>query len=100
MERLEVIVIACTIATWALIALSTLFVRSEMLNEMQITRDLAKDLLKSHQDWLFNQLYSMSPGKVLKPDEVEPVSKGKPATVIHTSRDPYNEFNGKMDDWR
>jgi hypothetical protein len=54
---------------------------------------------KKHQEWLFEQLYSIAPGKVLKPDEVEPVDQSKPATVTHPSRDPMNEFNGTMEDW-
>lgn len=55
----------------------------------------------SQDQWLFEQLYSMAPGKVLKPDEpIEESEENVPATVIHTSRDPMNEFKGKKDDWR
>lgn len=52
-----------------------------------------------HQDWLFNQLYTMAPGKVLKPDEIEEEVENMPAVVINPNKDPMNEFNGKMNDW-
>lgn len=55
--------------------------------------------LQAHQDWLFNQLYTMAPGKVLKPDEIEPTEENKPATVYNPSKDPMNEFQGKKNDW-
>lgn len=55
--------------------------------------------LQMHQNWLFNQLYTMAPGKVLRPDEEEDKEESAPAKVIHTSRDPMNEFNGKKSDW-
>jgi hypothetical protein len=54
--------------------------------------------LVEHQQWLFNQLYSMAPGKVLKPDEIEEV-KSQPAKVINPNKDPMNEFNGKKTDY-
>ena len=100
MGKLEIIIIICTISIWVAIALSTLFIRKEMLDELQFTRDMYRDIFQTHQEWLFNQLYSMAPGKVLMPDEIESVTESKPATIIHTSRDPMNEFTGKLDDWR
>lgn len=57
-----------------------------------------KKEMKELQDWLFNQLYSIAPGKVLRPEEKESEMPRK-AVVIHHSRDPMNEFNGKKDDW-
>lgn len=73
--------------------------------QIKLTRTIngiKADLLsaqKAQNDWLFNQLYSMAPGKVLRPDEVEEKAVSKPAKIIHTSRDPMNEFSGKLDDW-
>lgn len=77
-----------------------LFQGHEMIGEIRALRRLLKKDMQEHQDWLFNQLYNMAPGKVLKPNEAEPESEDVPAVVIHTNRDPYNEFKGKRDDWR
>lgn len=46
--------------------------------------------------WLFDSLYSIN-HNVKLPEEVS-VKQYKPAVVIHKSKDPYNEFNGMMDD--
>lgn len=71
----------------------------EMIKEIRALRKLLKKDMQSHQDWLFHQLYTMAPGKVLRPDEVETKEEGKKAVVINRNRDPMNEFTGKKDDW-
>lgn len=59
----------------------------------------ARDDLQRHQEWLFNQLYSLGPGKVLRPDELEEKVVNLPGKVINPNKDPYAEFKGKKDDW-
>ena len=54
---------------------------------------------KSHEDWLFNQLYTMAPGKVLRPDEVEEMLVKQPAKVYNPSKDPMREFKDGLNDW-
>ena len=54
---------------------------------------------KTQQEWLFKQLYTMAPGKVLRPDEVEEDSHSEPAKVYNPSKDPMGEFQGKKNDW-
>lgn len=76
------------------------FQAHEIIREIRSLRKLLKKDLQHHQDWLFEQLYSMSPGKVLKPDEIAEEVENKPAIVINKNRDPMNEFNGSKDDWR
>lgn len=71
----------------------------EGIKETRALRKLLKRDLEKHQEWLFNQLYAMAPGKVLMPEEIEPEEKSLPAVVTHPSRDPMNEFNGKKSDW-
>lgn len=74
------------------------------IREARQARDEHIKNLRELQAWLFDQLYNMAPGKVLKPNETEGdliiFRESKPAVVIHTSRDPMNEFKGKRDDWR
>jgi hypothetical protein len=55
---------------------------------------------KIRQEWLFEQLYRQTPGKVLKPDEIENSKKIIPAKVYSPSKDPMSEFSGERDDWR
>jgi hypothetical protein len=55
--------------------------------------------IRAHQDWLFEQLYSMAPGKVLKPDEVATEATAKVAYVYSPTKDPMSEFNGMKDDF-
>lgn len=82
-----------------LVSALTFVMCHEMIGEIRALRKVLKRDLSQHQEWLFDQLYSMAPGKVLKPDEIEPEEVSKPAVVIHPSRDPMNEFNGKKNDW-
>jgi hypothetical protein len=83
-----------------LIAVVSLMVVSvEHINELRALRKLLKHDLKTHQDWLFHQLYAMAPGKVLKPDELEPEVKPSPAKVYNPNKDPMREFTGKQNDW-
>lgn len=70
------------------------------MKEMDKVKKQTRADLQKHQEWLFEQLYSMSPGKVLKPDEIAEEVENKPAIVINKNRDPMNEFNGSKDDWR
>lgn len=74
----------------------SVYVITELMK--QIRNEARKDL-QAHQDWLFNQLYTMAPGKVLKPDEVEPEESSEPATVYIPAKDPMLEFKGKKSDW-
>lgn len=76
------------------------FMTYESIKEIRALRKLLKRDLQDHQEWLFHQLYSMAPGKVLKPDEKEEKLESRPAKVIHMNRDPMGEFTGKLDDWR
>jgi len=71
----------------------------ETIKEIRALRKLLKCDLDAHQTWLFNQLYSLWPGRILKPDELEPEVKSEKAIVINRARDPMNEFNGQRDDW-
>ena len=52
-----------------------------------------------HQEWLFNQLYTMAPGKILRPDEVEEDSHSESAKVYNPNTDPMSEFRGLKNDW-
>lgn len=54
---------------------------------------------EAHEKWLFNQLYSMAPGKVLEPEAREEVVEERPATVYSPDADPMSEFTGIRDDW-
>lgn len=69
------------------------------IKESQKARKEYIENLAKLQDWLFNQLYTIAPGKVLRPDEIEPKEESKKAVVINRNRDPMNEFTGKKDDW-
>lgn len=97
MEKTEVINLVVIIGLYVLIlgiALAWFIDHKIYMAKHQARMDLEK-----HQEWLFDQLYSLAPGKVSKPDELQPTETSRPAVVIHTSRDPMNEFNGKKDDW-
>lgn len=71
----------------------------EIIGEIRAMRKLLKKDMQNHQDWLFNQLYTIAPGKVLRPDEIEPKEESKKAVVINRNRDPMREFDGGLDDW-
>lgn len=83
-----------TILIGVIVALS-----HEMIKEIRTLRKLLKHDIQSQSEWLFNQLYSIAPGKVLRPDEVEEDSASKPAKVINPNKDPMNEFSGKKTDY-
>jgi hypothetical protein len=72
---------------------------TEHLKEIQEEQEAQRKAMKAHQDWLFNQLYALGPGKVLAPDEVEEVAQQKPAKVYSPTEDPMSEFTGLKDDW-
>lgn len=91
----DLMLVLLTIA-WLSIAGGLLY----LVNLIQGSDANVKKALSDHQAWLFDQLYNMAPGKVLKPNETEEESEETPAVVIHTNRDPMNEFKGKKDDWR
>lgn len=93
--NLVVIHLNIWIATYSIF----LGLKSVIEKEARNTRIIARAMQEAHQDWLFNQLYTMAPGKVLKPDEIEPKTVSKKATIINRGQDPYNEFNGRKDDW-
>lgn len=59
----------------------------------------AREDMEAHEAWLFKQLYSMAPGKVLEPDAREEVAQARPATVYSPEKDPMSEFTGGKDDW-
>lgn len=97
MEKSELIQLLAVIGLFALIlgiSLAWFIDHKIVLVKRQARNDLSK-----HQKWLFDQLYSLAPGKVLEPDEIEEKVLHFPAKIIHPSRDPMNEFNGKKDDW-
>lgn len=92
MDR-TLLVILCTCIGFAILQ------NHELKKEIRTLRKLGMRDMKAHQDWLFIQLYSMSPGKVLMPNEIEPENTGAPALIINRARDPMNEFNGQKNDW-
>lgn len=73
--------------------------RRAFLAEIDAQADRQIAALEKHQKWLFEQLYSVSPGKVLAPDELEPEEVSAPATVYSPTEDPMSEFNGMRDDF-
>lgn len=95
MEELKISILG--LGCCLLVSVITAFIF--VLKEIHDSRNQMRRDLQNHQYWLFNQLYSMSPGKVLKPDELIEETDSGPAEVIHTSRDPMNEFNGRKNDW-
>jgi hypothetical protein len=88
---------------WAFVAIIQIVVLAllhEATGEIRALRKLMKHDLKKHQEWLFKQLYTMAPGKVLRPDEEAPYTKeSEKAVVINPNRDPMSEFNGLRDDF-
>lgn len=70
-----------------------------ILGEIRASRKLQREDLQMHQEWLFNQLYALGPGKVLRPDEFEPKAEAAPAKVYSPVEDPMSEFTGLKDDW-
>jgi hypothetical protein len=70
-----------------------------IIQSIEDARDDVKEALARNQEWLFHQLYALAPGKVMKPDEVAPEEKSKPAKIYNPNKDPMREFTGKMDDW-
>jgi hypothetical protein len=73
-----------------------------ILEEIQAFKRSYREDMREHEMWLFNQLYSMAPGKVLKPDEVDESTdkmKSRAAKVYNPNKDPMNEFNGKKTDY-
>lgn len=56
--------------------------------------------MEKHQEWLFNQLYAIKPGAVLRPEETEEKIESKPAFVYSPTEDPMSEFTGLKEDWR
>lgn len=98
MERSDMILLFLGIVQ--LIALAVIVLQShEIIGETRALRRLLRNDLQQHQEWLFNQLYTMAPGKVLKPGEIESTDKSMPAKVINPNKDPYAEFKGKKNDW-
>jgi hypothetical protein len=94
-ERLKYwLLIAVPVFSLAWVIAFTLIIRS-----IEDARDEIKKALVSNQEWLFHQLYALAPGKVMKPDEVAPEEKSKPAMIYNPNKDPMREFTGKMDDW-
>lgn len=97
MEKNEIINLVVIMGLMALIGgIGIVWIVSDKVMNARIA--IKKDI-RRHQEWLFDQLYSMAPEKVLSPDEEKPEEVSRPAVVVHTSRDPMNEFNGKKDDW-
>lgn len=64
-----------------------------------ITKEIKalKSDMQKHQDWLFEQLCRIAPGKVLLPEQEEGEEVG--AVVINPKDNPMNEFNGQKTDW-
>ena len=93
-----VLVMIALVFVMFLLALVLLGLYQNLL-ELRESYKLTTKNLQYHQDWLFNQLYSMSPGKVLKPDEIEEKVESMPATVYNPNKDPMSEFTGKKNDW-
>lgn len=83
----------------AAVLFASFITTSFLLYEFNQLKKWIKNQRYQHENWLFNQLYSMSPGKVLKPDETEQKVVNQPAKVINPNKDPMNEFNGTKSDW-
>ena len=64
-----------------------------------ITKEIKalKGDMQKHQDWLFEQLCRIAPGKVLLPEQEESEEVG--AVVVNPKDNPMNEFNGQKTDW-
>jgi uncharacterized UBP type Zn finger protein len=71
----------------------------ESIKETRALRKLLKRDLETHQNWLFEQLYAIAPGKVLMPEELAPELKSQPAIITSPKIDPMSEFTGDKDDW-
>lgn len=101
MEKTEIIYLVVCMGLFNLITGIALawFIEHKIMTARKKLVEYHEERFTTHQNWLFNQLYSMAPGKVLLPDEFAPDEEEKPAIVINTNRDPMNEFNGKKDDW-
>ncbi|MGE3608017.1 MAG: hypothetical protein AB7I27_00415 [Bacteriovoracaceae bacterium] len=83
----------------AAVLFASFITTSFVLYEFHQLKKWIKKQRYQHENWLFNQLYSMSPGKVLKPDETEEKVTNQPAKVVNPNKDPMNEFNGTKSDW-
>lgn len=88
------------LATGMMIYAAFIFLRQHIDARAEMTDNRRLQEWKAHQEWLFNQLYNMAPGKVLKPDEIMEETETKPATVFSPTEDPMAEFTGERDDWR
>lgn len=101
MEKNEIVNLVASIGLMVFIGAIALImvISSKIIDIRELVRKDTKKYLEKHQEWLFEQLYSMAPGKVLKPDEGEPKEASKPAVVYNPSKDPMREFNGTMNDW-
>lgn len=75
------------------------YLKNLITKEHELTRLHIANLYNMQTEWLFNQLYNIAPGKVLKPDEEVTESKPVHVKVIHKSRDPMREFDGGIDDF-
>lgn len=81
MITILVVVLTMAAAYWKL---------SKKLNEMDaFNRETRK--------WIFDSLYSIN-HNVKLPNEDTKVEMKK-AIIYNESKDPYSEFNGKLDDW-
>ena len=70
-----------------------------MMIQISEAKEQAREDLQKHQEWLFNQLYSLAPGKVVKPEDLAPEEESRPAEVYNPNKDPMREFKGKMNDF-
>jgi hypothetical protein len=98
-ETLAIVGLVISFATF-IVAAFIFAMCHEAIGEIRALRRLLKHDLRMHQDWLFEQLYSMAPGKVLKPDEEPEESADMPAYVYSPTEDAMAEFTGDRDDWR
>ncbi len=89
-------VVAIAIGLLFAIVLSAIFRLNDMIDELG---EAMEKSIALQSEWLFNQLYSIAPGKVLKPDEIEPESSDVVASVYKPSKDGMSEFTGHKEDW-
>lgn len=89
--KISIYVIMCCFIVFGFIAYSFI------LGEIKEARDELQNDLQKHQDWLFEQLCRIAPGKVLLPEQEESAEVG--AVVVNPKDNPMNEFNGKKTDW-
>jgi hypothetical protein len=100
LQRIFLLVIGIVIVLGQ-IALLWCFVKisKEMLRLHEWNIKILRTEMNVQSNWLFNQLYAMAPGKVLRPDETEEEQAYEPATVYNPNKDPMKLVKGELSDW-